>query len=303
MGNFVSYPASGTADPLVPDDGVQNVTGGLAVSGTLSADTVTTDGAQGITIGNGVINNDSNGNHKIIINHGTDIPITLQSAGADGAAVVMARIAAYNDLTTAGAKILSIGDNAGTSYAEKAYFDLYGHASFGTGNVATVTSDAGSLSAGFKVGTAAQFVRNASGGATINSVENIELQAGSGEKAIKFTRGGFAPGGLTAVKTAAYTATLADFLVLADPAAAAGSFAVTLPAANAATGQLLTVKVTAIDAAKVITVIRAGADTIEGVTAGQTTTTFTTTSTLASATFQSDGTSKWYLIASNGTVT
>ena len=114
---------------------------------------------------------------------------------------------------------------------------------------------------------------------------------------------GLAVGGVTAVKSAAYTATVADSLVLADPAAAAGSFAVTLPAASAAQGQLLTVKVTAIDATKVITVIRAGADTIEGITAAQTTTTFTTTATLASATFQSDGTSKWYLIASNGTVT
>ena len=114
---------------------------------------------------------------------------------------------------------------------------------------------------------------------------------------------GLAVSGITAVKTAAYTATAADSLVLADPNAAAGSFAITLPAANAAAGQILTVKVTAIHATRVITVIRAGADTIEGVTAGQTTTTFTTTAALASATFQSDGTSKWYLIGSNGTVT
>lgn len=112
---------------------------------------------------------------------------------------------------------------------------------------------------------------------------------------------GSTDGVVTAVRTAAYIATADDSLVLADPATAAGSFAVTLPAANAA--RLLTVKVTAIDATKVVTVVRAGSDTIEGVTAGQTVSTFTTTANLASATFQSDGGTKWYLISSNGTVT
>lgn len=210
-------------DPYVPADGTMNVTGSLNSSLKLSTDAT------------GVALQASAGAGNIA---------SIRSFPADGASAVGWRIEANTDFTTAGAKIASFGDNAGTSYAEKAFVDLNGGGSF----------------------------------ATLSAT------------------------GVTAAKSAAYTATVADSLVLADPNAAAGSFAITLPAATRI-GQLLTVKVVATHATRVITVIRAGADTIEGVTAGQTTTTFTTTAILGSATFQSDGSTKWYLIASNGTIT
>ena len=116
--------------------------------------------------------------------------------------------------------------------------------------------------------------------------------------------GGIAVCGVAAAKTAAYSAGQGDFLVQCDPNAAAGSFAVTLPLTTSVpVGMMITVKVVTTHATHVITVIKQSTDVINGVTAGQTTTTFTTTATLASATFISDGAGHWDLVASNGTVT
>ena len=109
--------------------------------------------------------------------------------------------------------------------------------------------------------------------------------------------------GSTAAQHAAYQALVTDSIIPCDANAASGSFAVTLPAAAAAAGQLLSVKVITTHATNVVTVVPAGSDKINGVSNQQSVTTFTTTSLLASAIFQSDGVATWNLIGSNGTVT
>lgn len=210
----------------------------------------------------------------------------IRSSAADAAATVAVRISAGADLTTAGARILSLGDAAASAFVEKSYVDLNGDY-WNT----TTSADFGTT-----VGNSAVFLKP--------NATNV-LRASINEGVAVFPGFGFALGMATITpKTAAYTALKTDSTVLADPNGAAGSFAITLPAASDINhkGQILIVKVVSTHATRVITVIRAGSDTIEGVTAGQTTTTFTTTANLASAVFQSDGTSKWYLIASNGTV-
>lgn len=153
------------------------------------------------------------------------------------------------------------------------------------------------------VGTPTAFIGIGGSQIQISTVNGTMLfQDKNGTAIAAQSSGSFAAEGVTAVKSAAYTAVKTDSLVLADPNAAAGSFAITLPAANAAKGQLLCVKVVATHASRVITVIRAGADTINATIAGATTVTFTTTANLASACFQSDGTSVWEMTATNGTV-
>lgn len=68
--------------------------------------------------------------NSVLLGRPTTVPIQIQSQNADGASAVGIRLAAYPDYTTAGAKILSIGDNAGVSYSEKAYVDYTGRANF-----------------------------------------------------------------------------------------------------------------------------------------------------------------------------
>lgn len=55
----------------------------------------------------------------------TAATLPVYSSVADGANTVI-RLAALNDMTNGSAKLLSVGDNAGTSYAEKCYFDYDG---------------------------------------------------------------------------------------------------------------------------------------------------------------------------------
>ena len=111
-----------------------------------------------------------------------------------------------------------------------------------------------------------------------------------------------AVGGVTAVKTTDYVATVADFLIPVD-VNTTGNVIVTLPAASAAKGQLLTVKATATHATRTITIQRAGADTIEGVVAGDTALILSPIASLDMVSLVSDGTSKWYLVSSSGTIT
>jgi len=138
----------------------------------------------------------------------------------------------------------------------------------------------------------------------VSVVDNLDV-TGSGLVSCKsvVATEGVRLGAVSGAKTAAYSAAATDHLILADPNGAAGSFAITLPSAAVGAGTEIIVKVISLHATRVVTVIRDGTDTIEGVTAGQTTTTFTTTAALASATFISNGTSKWYLVATQGTVT
>ena len=63
----------------------------------------------------------------------------LRGLTVDGASAVGVRISANADYTTGGAKIASFGDNAGTSYAEKVYFDLNGAAVFVGGQAPATT--------------------------------------------------------------------------------------------------------------------------------------------------------------------
>lgn len=86
-------------------------------------------------------------------------------------------------------------------------------------------------------------------------------------------------------KTTTYTAAANDDIIIAD--ATGGAFTVTLPAANAQTGQRLTIikKDAGVNA---ITVSRAGADTIEGAASQSLPTQYKKT------TLVSDGSSVWY---------
>ncbi len=109
-----------------------------------------------------------------------------------------------------------------------------------------------------------------------------------------------------AIKTINYIAVPTDALVLAN-VLTTGNVQITLPpaasvVANGAMPPTCTVKATQLHATRTLTVIPAGADTIEGVTAGQTTNTLGVVTALSSATYRSDGVSKWYLIGSVGTV-
>lgn len=90
---------------------------------------------QHLKLGAGEIQNQSNGNTRMVLNAGTSPHIQILSGEGDGATAVAVRIASHADYVTAGAKLLSIGDNAGAAYAEKAFIDKDGVGSFGTSRV------------------------------------------------------------------------------------------------------------------------------------------------------------------------
>ena len=102
-------------DPYVPVDGTANITGALAVSSTLDA-----GGMVSLT----------GATHRLAFTSGSTGTKVIDSAEPNGASAVALYIAARPDYTTSGAKILSIGDNAGTSYAEKTFVRLDGAIGF-----------------------------------------------------------------------------------------------------------------------------------------------------------------------------
>lgn len=59
--------------------------------------------------------------------------LTLVGSMVDGASAIAVRIAANADYVTAGAKLLSVGDNIGATYSEKAYIDKDGKGRFSGG--------------------------------------------------------------------------------------------------------------------------------------------------------------------------
>lgn len=122
-------------DPYVPVDGTMNVTGAFTASGIVT-------GSSGITGVNGTWT--TNGAYNRLTGTG-GTGWDLFSVTADGASAVGNYIRVSADYTTAGAKIASFGDNAGTSYSEKAYIDLNGNIGLAGGNVA-VSANAGRLS-------------------------------------------------------------------------------------------------------------------------------------------------------------
>lgn len=116
----VTYPKVGgpvasadMPDPYVPVDGTMNVTGAFVASGNIAA-----SGASSVAMG------DVGGITGFWANTGS--VNNLNSWVPDGATAVAWKIFAKDDYTTAGAKILSIGDNAGATYAEKLAIDLDG---------------------------------------------------------------------------------------------------------------------------------------------------------------------------------
>jgi hypothetical protein len=266
-----------------------NVTGAAALSGTLSASGV---GVGGITpvsndfyaaIGSGLVNSAA---APGVVLGGTAAPTQIRGPFSDGASAVAVRIAASVDLTNATSKIASFGDNAGTSYAEKSYLDLNGYWR------APVFGNTGTLASWVAPGaTNLVLAANGSNIATVTA-NGFEVVSGKG----------FAVGGVTAIKTTDYVATVADFLIPVD-VNTTGNVQVTLPAANAAKGQMLTIKASATHATRIITIIRAGSDTIEGRTAADTSMTLSPTATLDHVSLVSDGTSKWYLTDFSGTIT
>lgn len=132
---------------------------------------------------------------------------------------------------------------------------------------------------------------------------NIDFYQGSNNVAditangIRVNSGfGLAVGGVTAIKTTDYVATASDFFIPVD-VATTGDVAVTLPAANAAKGQILMIKATSLHVTRDININRAGADTITTSTAaGATTLQLSPTATYNCAVLVSDGTATWYVV-------
>lgn len=103
-------------DPYTPVDGTMNVTGAITASTDLTGG--------GVAISSSKITR--SGNAGMYLDFNATARTDLSGNVADGATAVAVRIQAYPDYTTSGAKILSVGDNAGTSYAEKFYVDYTG---------------------------------------------------------------------------------------------------------------------------------------------------------------------------------
>lgn len=215
--------SSAVPDPYVPVDGTMNVTGILVASSTIDAPQMQMDTAS---------------------SHSADSLFTIQSTKDDGATAVAIRIAAGDDYTTSGAKILSIGDNAGTSYSEKAYISYTGTFS---------------------------------------------------------NQGGMAVGGVTSPKTADYTATVNDFLVLVDVNGAAGNINITLPLASSMKGQIIHIKNTSLHATRTFSADRQGSDTLTMITTTAQTTSgeYSCATNYQSTAFISDGVSVWYEFVRN----
>lgn len=263
-------------DPYVPVDGTMNVTGALAATnGITSTAASTTIGAPRLLAGS-----------LLQLRDDTAQGAEIRGYVSDSGTAKNITISANADLTTAGAKILSIGDNAGTSYSEKLYVDKDGDLVGASGTLV--------LGASSEVYTFAPSITGHStdGGAQTWKLTGTTIQSGGSLSAM----------GITVVKTADYVATVADFLIPVD-VATTGNVQVTLPAASAAKGQIIHIKAAATHATRVITIIRAGSDTIEGRTAADTSMTLSPTATLDHVSLISDGTSKWYLIDFSGTIT
>jgi hypothetical protein len=126
------------------------------------------------------------------------------------------------------------------------------------------------------------------------------LANGSSGQVIKSSGGTSAPTwsnpNTVVSKTSTYTAAVTDSSVLCS----SGTFTITLPAASAAIGPITVIK-TDSSLSNIITVSRAGSDTLQG--AGQSSVNTTTLNTIGeSVMFVSDGTSVWTMIR-NGTIT
>lgn len=92
-------------------------------------------------------------------------------------------------------------------------------------------------------------------------------------------------GGVTSTKTANYTATGADDVILADTSG--GAFTITLPAAASLSGKKITIKKVSADG-NTLTIDRSGSNLIDGETAQ------TYVAPMTSVTWGSDGVSNWY---------
>lgn len=277
------YPPGGVSDPEVPVDGTKNITGNISASGAVIS-TVGTNGSAFVAT--------TGSSPRVILGSSSAASVPeIRGSAIDAATTVALRLAAVNDLTTSGAKILSIGDNAGSSYSEKAYIDLNGVGAFGTSRVNLGGSKAEvggtKTNCGIERGGSGELilysnVGNTAATLTINTAVFIA---------------GLAVSGVTAVKTTTYTATSANFLVPCSTTG--GAWTLTLPAANAAKGQNLWIKLTA-TSANLLTIQRAGTDTITTMAAaGATSFTLNPASTLPACHLVSDGTSAWYVIALN----
>jgi len=110
-------------DPYVPVDGTMDVTGKIRLT-----DTLTAVGTVFVTYSPGgtAIGSTSYDSTSLYFGTNTLRSAELRGGISDGASAVATRITANADYTTSGAKILSIGDNAGTAYAEKLYVDKDG---------------------------------------------------------------------------------------------------------------------------------------------------------------------------------
>jgi len=274
----------GAGDTIVPADGTLNVTGAVLVAGALS-----TSGGQDISSAGNVTATGGNlftaANARVSALTGQT---NIASSVADGASAIAVRIIAMNDLVTAGAKIASFGDNATTAYAEKAYIDYLGALTLNgrlTAPNAQFTQDVIFQNAG---GATPFNISDPSGNVLVSIYD-------TGTVGRLHSTGSLSIGGVTAIKTTDYVATVADFLIPVD-VATTGDVAITLPAANAAKGQILTVKATSLHVTRDININRAGADTITTyAAAGATTLQLSPTATLSQVTLVSDGTSIWYV--------
>ncbi len=328
MGGFTSsgggaVTSANMPDPYVPVDGTANITGALSVSGQITGGDIESS--------TGALYFGAPAANTIVLQHvgGAGNGAIIWGGDADGATAVNCVIDGKSTLANAAAKLLSVRNNT----VEKAFFDKDGSLTLaGTGaganilnlpandylrfngNGARIYLGSGFLNLDMPNGGTISLQGRATDGATavstiINATDALStagakllsVQNGGVEKAAISAGGGLSLGGVTAVKTTTYAATLNDFLIPCT--VAGGTWVLTLPAASAAKGQILKIKITDLDAAKRVTVTRAGADTIvTDAATGATSFSMGSATTYDAAELISDGTSKWYLTSYMGSV-
>jgi hypothetical protein len=146
-------------DPYAPVDGTMNITGAVEATGRGYFGGGSTGALVGSTAWSNMVSSAASAEWGIG-RAGSTSPLDIRGGWADGATSIGVRVAASADLATSGAKILSIGDNAGTSYSEKTYVDKDGGLHWPS--AATVTSDNNQLNITSGAGTALYL--NESGG-------------------------------------------------------------------------------------------------------------------------------------------
>jgi hypothetical protein len=131
IAEFHNDSAAATAEAYIADNGALGLPDGVGL--TYASEAVNF----AYTSGNQAFNMNSTMWADAFAHSNTGSSLNLNSRTTDASASVAVRIAALNDITTAGRKLVSIGDNGTAAYAEKAFFDLNGALRVGVATLPT----------------------------------------------------------------------------------------------------------------------------------------------------------------------